>query len=424
MRRVPARSVSIAVVLSLLCAAPAVAGAQEPPPPATGQTGQEQPPQEPATADAGNGSRERRSDQVFPTLDVELPEGDLDLRASQLVGRIFFQGQVRYNFIDGDITAFLRYRVYGHHRTYQVTGFDEVEFGSVERLSDEFERVRGLLFLTEWPHDYHRRTTLLAEIDRIVSNKDELRFDNEKTNTFVRLGYQIGTPDDTRSNAIVGETRARVDRLFTPLRAIGPYGAGLSTAATYGFDFTGGDFEYLKVEAEALKRFELPYGTALIGRLHSGTFPLKNRRVPPTGGPGDPEEPEELPEALQFEIPLDELFKLDGRDSLRGLDETRRGTEELHTTWELFVPWFVDEHRAALGLDWNRWYWVLYGGYGTAGFDREVYTDGDSYVTDLGLGFQASFRLRKYTFFLSGIVAQTLEPGAGLETKLSIKTYH
>jgi len=421
MRAVPARRLPPILILLLLPAAVAVAGAQDPPPAAEPAP---PPEQEQAAEGAGGGGvngRGERRDQVFPTLDVELPEGDLDLRASQLVGRIFFQGQVRYNFVDGDITAFLRYRVYGHHRTYQVTGFDEVEFGSVERLSDEFERVRGLLFLTEWPHDYHRRTTFLAEIDRIVSNKDELRFDNEKTNTFVRLGYQIGTPDDTRSNAIVGETRARVDRLFTPLRAIGPYGAGLSTAVTYGFDFSGGDFEYLKVEAEALKRFELPYETALVGRVHGGIFPLKNRRVLPADGP---EPPEELPEALQYEIPLDELFRLDGRDSLRGVDDTRRGTEELHTTWELFIPWFVDDHRPALGVDWNRWYWVLYGGYGTAGFDHDVYTDTDSYVTDVGLGFQASFRLRKYTFFLSGIVAQALESGSDVEAKLSIKTYH
>jgi hypothetical protein len=409
MRGVPGRRLPLAAFLLMLPAAAAVA--QEPPPP---------PPAEPAAPSAPEpapGGGQRRADQVFPTLDVELPEGDLDLRASRLVGRIFFQGQVRYNFVDGDITAFLRYRAYGHHRTYQVTGFDEVEFGSVERLSDEFERVRGLLFLTEWPHDYHRRTTFLAEIDRIVSNKPELRFDNEKTNTFVRAGYQIGTPDDTRSNAIVGESRARVDRLFTPLRAIGPYGAGFTAALTHGFDYTGGDFDYVKFEAEALKRFELPREAALVGRLHGGTFPLKQRRTVPA-------EEGELPEELRYEIPQSELFSLDGRDSLRGLDEGRRGTEELHTTWELFIPWFVDQERHALWVDWNRWYWVLYGGYGTAGFDPDVYTDADGYVTDVGVGFQASFRLRKYTFFLSGIVARTLESGADLEGKLSIKTYH
>lgn len=410
-----------ALVASVLLALPAAvvfgqqpAPAEAAPPAAEGEGGE-------AGAN-GSGGGQRRADQVFPTLDVELPEGDLDLRASRLVGRIFFQGQVKYNFVDGDITAFLRYRLYGHRRTYQLTGFDEVEFGSVDRLSDEFERIRGLLFLTEIPHDYHRRTTLLAEMDRIVSNKQELRFDNERTNTFVRAGYQIGTPDDTRSNAIVGESRARVDRLFTPLRAIGPHGAGMTAALTWGFDFAGGDFDYVKLEAEALKRFELAYGMAVVGRLHGGTFPLKERRRPEEEDPGGEEE--ELPEALRFRIPLGELFRLNGRDSLRGLDDTMRGTEELHTTWELFVPWFVDQERRAFGLDWDRWYWVLYGGYGTVGFDRSVYTDGDAYFTDVGLGFQCSFRLRKYTFFLSGIVAQTLEGHMDPEAKLSIKTYH
>jgi hypothetical protein len=404
-------------------AAPAAgtAGAQQPAPPpavepAAAEPGADAAP--PAGAEQTEDGAEPRGDQVFPTLDVELPEGDLDLRASRLVGRIFFQGQVRYNFVDGDISAFLRYRAYGHHRTYQVTAFDELEFGSIERLSDDFVRDRGLLFLTEWPHDYHRRTTFLGEIDRLSSNKDELRFENEKTNTFVRVGYQVGTPDDTRSNAIVGDTRGRVDRLFTPLRAIGPHGAGLTTALTWGFDFGGGDFDYVKLEAEALKRFELPRETALVGRLHGGTFPVKNRRVLPAG------EVEELPEPLRYEIPLNELFRLDGRDSLRGLADDKRGTEELHTTWELFVPWFVDEQRRALWVDWNRWYWVLYGGYGTAGFNPDVYTDSDSYFTDVGLGFQASFRLRKYTIFLSGIVAQVLEGDMDPEAKLSIKTHH
>jgi hypothetical protein len=409
------------VVLALSLAA-ATARAQQPAPaagepdPAASPPASEPPPAgaEPAAqADGG----ERRADQVFPTLDVELPDGDLDLRASRLVGRILFQGQVRYNFVDGDIAAFLRYRAYGHHRTYQVTGFDEVEFGSVERLSDEFERVRGLLFLTEWPHDYHRRTTLLFETDRLASNKDELRFETEKTNMFVRVGYQIGTPDDDRSNAIVGERRAKVDRVFTPLRAIGPYGAGFTTALTYGFDFAGGEFEYLRFEAEGLKRFELPRRAALVGRLHGGTFPVKYRRSLPAGEI-------ELPPALQYEVPLSELFQLDGSDSLRGLDQSLRGTEELHTTWELFVPWFVDERHRALWLDWDRWYWVLYGGYGTVGFDPDIYTDSDAYFTDVGLGFQASFRLRKYTFFLSAIVAQTLEEETDPKVRLSIKTYH
>jgi hypothetical protein len=66
-----------------------------------------------------------------PRLDFFFPEGDLDLRASKLANKVFFEGQVQYNFIDGDITAFLRYRYYGFRRTYQITGFDSVEFDSI-----------------------------------------------------------------------------------------------------------------------------------------------------------------------------------------------------------------------------------------------------------------------------------------------------
>lgn len=428
---VPAPRLFPVVALLALAAVPALG--QEPPAepssaeaaPTSAGVAQSAEPQDAPPPDPEDRGGELRGDQVFPTLDIDLPDGDLDLRASRLVGRIFFQGQVKYNFVDGDITAFLRYRVYGHHRTYQVTGFDELEFGSIDRLSDEFERVRGLLFLTEWPHDYHRRTTFLAEIDRIVSNKEELRFDNQRTNTFVRFGHQIGTPDDERSNAIVGEARAKVDRVFTPLRAIGPRGAGLTAALTYGFDFAGGDFDYVKLETEALKRFELPAGLALVGRLHAGTFPYKDERTLEEIEAQDGlDETGEVPPSFRYRIPLFELFNLEGSDNLRGLEDDRRGTEELHTTWELFIPWFVDQPRHALGVDWDRWYWALYAGYGTAGFDTGVYTDTSSYVTDFGVGFQSSFRLRKYTFFLSGIVAQTLEDGASPEAHLSIKTYH
>jgi hypothetical protein len=364
--------------------------------------------QPPATAPRRGG--------FLPTLDVYFPEGDLDLRTSRLVNKVFFEGQVKYNFVDGDITAFLRYRYYGFRRTYQITGFDEVEFDSIEELSGEFGRVRGLLVLTEAPHDYYRRTFFLSEIDRYTSNKESERFINNQTNTYFRLGYQIGTPDDSRSNAIVGETRAQVDRLFTPHRLIGPGDFGLTAGLTYSSDLLG-DFHYVKAEVEGLKRFELGRGFFLVGRLHGGTFPFKEDLEL------DPEATEEVPEPDRFSIPRSELFRLDGRNGLKGLSERLRGTEELDTTWELFVPWFVDQPVKALGLEWQSWYWVLYGGYGTVGFDPEVYSDFSTYYPDAGIGFETAVRLRKYRFFLSGIVAQALRGDGDVEVRLSIKSY-
>ena len=370
-----------------------------------------------ATTEDGETAQETEAESAgtgfLPRLDVFFPEGDLDLRASRLANKVFFEGQVKYNFVDGDITAFLRYRYYGLRQTFQITGFDSIEFDGLEELSDEFERVRGFLALSQWPHDYHHRTSLLFEFDRIVSNKEELRFDNNRTNTFLRLGYQIGTPDDPRSNAIVGESRAIVDRLFTPFRRIGPGDAGLSAAATWGFDFGPGSFDYVKLQSEGLKRFEIGGDRFLVGRLRFGSF-LHKRQIPEAAERAEPD---------RYTIPRAELFRLDGRTNLKGVGERVRGTEQLYTTWELFLPWFVDEERRFLRLNWDTWYWVLYGGLGATGFDRDVYTDANAYFPDLGIGFESSFRFKKYTFFLSGVVAHALRGEGDVEAQLSIKSY-
>ena len=356
--------------------------------------------------------------KLVPELNVYFPEGELDIRINRLVKKVFAEGQVKYNFVDGDITAFLRYRYYGFARTYQLTVFDEIEFDDLEDFSNDFERVRGILLLTEWPHSFHRRTFLLTELDRISSNKDEFVFDTGKTNLFARVGYQIGTPNDERSNAIVGENRARVEELFTAFRQIGPGDAGVTGALTYGTDVAVGDFDYVKAEVSALKRFELPRGFFLFGRLHGGSF-LRKERL-------DREiEPEsDLPVTGLYAIPREEFFRLDGRDNLKGLDERLRGTDEIHTTWELVWPWFIGKDYKKIGLNWENWYWVVYGGAGAIGFDRDIFTETDDLVYDVGVGWESSFRLRDYDFFFSGLLAQAFNAEGGVQLRLSLKSYH
>ena len=94
--------------------------------------------------------------------------------------------------------------------------------------------MRGTLLLLQWPHSFHQRTFVLAELDRISTNKEDvaqiLRLG--QTNTFVRLGYQLGTPDDARSNAIVGETRAAASGCSRPSARSGPAGSGFTGAVT------------------------------------------------------------------------------------------------------------------------------------------------------------------------------------------------
>src|SRR5262249_15027097 len=154
-------------------------------------------------------------DSFLPRLDVYFPEGDLDLRVSRLVNKTFFEGQVKYNFVNGDITAFLRYRYYSFRRVTQFTVFDSISFPTVEHFSNDFDRVRGALMLFQWPRDHDHRVFFLTEVDRISSNTIDLQFNNNRTNNYVRLGYQIGTPDDPHLNAIVAETRAERQTLFT-----------------------------------------------------------------------------------------------------------------------------------------------------------------------------------------------------------------
>ena len=409
--RVQLVSAFLTAVAAVLLAPPSCA--QVVPPQPLGPAGD-------AAASAGTAAptsvdEEAEGEEVaFPNLDLYLPEGELDLRLNRLVRKAFFEGQVRYNFVKGDITAFLRYRYYGYRRTYQLGFFDAIDFRSVEQLNNDFERTRGGLMLMQWPFDYHSRSFLLTEVDRITSNKPEFLFSTNRTNTFVRVGYQLGTPDDQRSNAIVGERRAQVEELFTAHREIGPHGAGVTGAATWGFDYLGGDFSYVKLELEGLKRLDLFGDTFLVSRIHAGSFPLKKRLRPePVVFPGD-----------VYAIPVAELFKLDGRSRLKGLSETTRGTEEIHSTAELFVPWFLRERRRALGIEWNSVYGVLYGGVGTIGFDRNIYTDLGSYVADSGVGFEAAIHVHGYPLFLSGIVAKAWDGQSTPQLHLSVKSYH
>jgi hypothetical protein len=426
------RAVLPPLVVCLLAAVPARAQQPEPalpaPAPAAPQTAPAPVPQTPVVpepsgngGDEGEGLAPKPSDQFLPHLDFYFPEGDLDLRVNRLINRTFFEGQLKYNFVNGDITAFLRYRYYGYRRTTQFTVFDSISFTAInQKVTEDFDRVRGTLLLMEWPHDYNNRTFFLTELDRISTNRgahgSNFLVRRDQTNTFFRLGYQLGTPDEGRSSAIAGETRARTERLFSAFREFGPGDATLTAALTYGFPYGIGDFNYLKFEFEALKRFDVSKRTFLIGRLRGGTFPYLAKADPKTLPP-DPD-PIDL-----YAVPRSDAFNIDGRENLKGVRDRTRGTDALFTTWEYFFPWFLDKDHQFLRLDWDNWYWILYGGYGTIGLNHKVYTDFSSYYPDAGIGFESSFRFRKYRFFLSGIVAQALKGNGSLEARISVKSY-
>jgi hypothetical protein len=413
------RFMALAAALSAVVLGQAALAEPPPTPPAAGQPAPTGPPEPGAqTAVSHEGSpdetpgegTETPLERFLPTLDLIFPEGALDLRVSRLVNKVLFEGQVRYAFVSGDITAFLRYRYYGSNRTTQVEVFDDVSFGRLQSFSNRFDRTRGAHLFLEWPRSYSFRSFALAEVDRISSNRQSFLSTNNSSNTLVRFGAQLGTPGDSRTQGIVGDIRARFPTIFTAVREIGPGQFAFTAALTDGLPI--GSFDYLKLESQALKRFDFTDRTFLIGTVHAGSFLYRQVRHPAAVDPQD-----------RFAIPLAEFFNIGGADNLKGLSSNAAGTQEVHTTWELFTPWFLGQHRRFLKADWQSWYWILYAGLGSLGFDTKIYTNLSGYIPDTGVGFEASVRVWRYRFFLSGIVARPLKGTNHVTARLSVRSY-
>ena len=351
---------------------------------------------------------------IFPDVNFYLPEGRADIRLIKPIRNSLFENQINYNFVSGDISAFLRYKYYGRRATSTFSFFDSIEFEELERFSNDFSRTRGGLYLQRRPINYYNRLYGLFEFDRLTFSKPVDHPDANRTNVYVKFGYQFGTPSDERSNALVGEARDRILNLFTAYRDIGPNGRGLSVAATYGFDFLGGDYRYVKAEMEALQAIALPHRNRLVVRLHAGYFPYKKTVLkefdPLIGTP--------------FSIPRYELFRLDGRQELKGYRGSERGPDEAHLTAEYVLPMFVDESRRFLGMHWTSLHAVGYAGAGNVGNVGSIYTRIQDYKVDAGVGFEASISWRSYRALLGALAAKTVVNGVGGPRLLiTLRTY-
>jgi hypothetical protein len=340
--------------------------------------------------------------EVVGRLNIYFPEGRADLRFLKPIRNSLFETQLNYDFVGGDISAFLRYKYYGDSGTSTISVFDEIEFEALEEFSNDFSRTRGFLYLYRLPIDFYNRLTFLAEAD-FLTFSDILNIDNDRTNTYIKAGYQYGTPSDNLSNAVVGEARDRVISLFTAFREIGPEGRGLSVAATWGFDFLGGDYSYVKTQLEALQAIRVAERRRLFLRLHLGYFPYR----PQVREPEDPEH--ETP----FLVPRYELFPLGGRDFRKGYRGDEREPNQVSITGEYPVPLFTEAKKRFLGLDWTSLYLIGYAGAGNSGPDANIYTDLGDWKVDLGAGLEAALAYRSYRAFASFLVAHTVVNGVG-----------
>lgn len=408
------------------------AGTQNPPP--TGSPG--------VLSDAASGAYERR--ESLPSVNLYLPEGEASVRLRKLIRNVLFESQIDYEFVNGDISTFLRYKYYARNYTYRIGVFDSIEFPDLADDDDRnFERVRGGLLLVGVPKDYDNRYFLLVQDDRLTFG-DTTRPDNEKNNIYTKIGYQFGTQFDERMNAIVGEQRGRITPVLTAFRDIGPQKTGFAAALTQSGRLYTGDYQYTKLEMEGLHRFDLTATSFIFSRVHLGTFlareDMEGRDTrcldfengltvnEDLDGDGEEEKGEEFTAWECYAVPQYELFRLGGREALKSIsgNDTAVGTHELHVTNELFVPIFRNRDYRLGPVHWNTLYGVGYLGAGTVGFLTDQITDSKRLIVDAGLGTESAIRFQDWDVYLSIIYSQPLrrpdEVDKGRGFRFSIRT--
>ena len=415
---------------------------QQPPPPT--------PTPEPATttpvpsvlSDAASGAYQRRDS--LPAVNIYLPEGQASVRLRKLIRNVLFESQIDYEFVNGDISTFLRYKYYARNYTYRIGVFDSIEFPDIGSSSQkEFERVRGGLLLVGVPKDYNNRWFFLLQDDRLTFGTD--RPDNRKNNIYTKIGYQYGTQFDERMNAIVGEQRGRITPVLTAFRDIGPQKTGLAAAITQSGRVATGDYQYTKFEAEGLRRFDLTSTSFVFSRLHLGTYLAREEMIDrdtrcnafedgetivdtDLNNDGEIDDSERFSAWKCYAIPQSELFRLGGREALKsiGSSDNSIGTQELHLTNELFVPVFRNKDYKLGALYWNTLYAIGYVGAGTVGFKTRDLTETSRGVVDVGLGTESAISYRDWDIYLSVLVAYTAaapeEIGGGTKVRFAIRT--
>ena len=431
------RFTSHAIGVAILAIWASNASGQTQTPPATTQT----PPG--VLSEAASTTPERR-DAGLPAVNIYLPEGQASVRLRKLIRNVLFESQIDYEFVNGDISTYLRYKYYARNYTYRLGVFDSIEFPEVGQSSrTEFERVRGGLLTVGIPKNYNNRYFATLQNDRLTfgdiltenvpgADDEQTRrhVDNRQNNIYVKLGYQYGSQFDERMNSIVGETRGRVTPVLTAFRDIGPQRTGLAVALTQSARIATGDYQYTKLEAEGLRRFDLTSTSFIFSRLHVGSFLTRRLAERDVNGDGVVDNyhnmPSQFPEIERYTIPRYEMFRLGGREALKAIDggDEGLGTQELHLTNELFVPIFRNRNYKTGPLFWNTLYGIGYVGVGSVGYHLADLPDRLAY--DAGLGAEAAITVRDdFDVYLSVVFAKTIKAPQdieGQEVRFSIRT--
>ncbi len=374
--------------------------------------------QPPVLSRAAAGAYDRRD--ALPAVNVYVPEGQASIRLRKLIKNVLFESQLDYKFVTGDISTFLRYKYYARSFTYKIGVFDTIEFPNLGATSSQqFQRVRGGLFLAEFPRDYNHRYYWLLQDDRLTFG-NVTNLDNRKNNIYTKVGVQFGTQFDERLNGIVGESRGRIVPVLTAFRDLGPQKFSLAAAITESAAISTGDYKYTKLEAEALRRFDITGTSFVITRAHLGTFLTKSKFQDRVNAG--------LPLIDVYTIPNYEMFDLGGREALKSIsssNDAAAGTDELHLTNEYFVPVFRNQDYQKWGAHWNTLYAIGYVGAGNVGFQASDVAKVKDFIVDAGLGAEMILSIRDFDVLLSVIYAHTVRSTDGIKGNkvlLSIRT--
>lgn len=428
--------ISTALLFSIILTSAALG--QEPPQPApppapappvpTAPPEVQPPPQTepPSVLSRAAGSTYDRKESL-PNVNIYLPEGQADVRLRKLIKNVLFESQITYRFINGNISTYLRYKYYARSFTYKLSVFDTIEFdvpGVGSSNSREFQRVRGGLFLMEFPRDYNHRYFWLVQDDRLTFG-DVNRTDNRKNNVYTKLGWQYGTQFDEHLNGIVGESRGRIIPVLTAFREIGPQKFSFATALTESAKIYTGDYRYTKIEGEALRRWDISPTSFVVTRAHLGLIPFRTQTPNPA-----PTMPDLRPVIERYSVPEYEMFQLGGREALRsvknGPDFQGTGLDEFHLTNEYFVPVFRNRDLKSWLLHWNTLYGIGYVGVGNVGYKLTDVAHMKDISADAGIGAEAATTIRDFEVLLSVLASHTLkapfEEMKGTSVKFSIRT--
>ena len=408
--------------------APQPTPAPQPPPPQASPTDTSQ---EPVLSRAASGTYERRD--AMPYFNIYLPDGSANIRVRKLIKNVLFETQIDYKFVTGDISTFLRYKYYANAYTYKISVFDTIGFENLGQTA-EFQRVRGGLYLMEFPRDYKHRYFWLVEDDRLTFG-DITSVDNRKNNIYTKLGYQYGAEFDERMNAIVGESRGHIIPVLTAFRDVGPQKTSFAAALTASGKVATGDYQYTKLEGEGIHRWDITPTSFIITRAHLGVFPTKQvlrdwcaddtHRICGIGTP--PPGSITVTQEERYSIPAYELFDMAGRDAMLGVKSSiaSLGITEYHLTNEYFLPIFRNRDYRTYLAHWNTMYGIGYLGVGNVGYNYKDPLKPENIVVDLGLGTEASVTVRDFEVLLSAVYAKPVHAPNGLNGgrfQLSLRT--